>query len=109
MRVEGEVSSFQKIKRGVRQGCVLSPDLFSLYSEVIMRHIEDYSGIKVGGHNINNLRYADDTVLIAENKSDLQKLLDVVYSESQKKGLELNSKKTEVMVISRKPTLYLLM
>ncbi|GFS18525.1 endonuclease-reverse transcriptase [Elysia marginata] len=102
MRVEGEVSSFQKIKRGVRQGCVLSPDLFSLYSEVIMRHIEDYPGIKVGGHNINNLRYADDTVLIAENESDLQKLLDVVYSESQKKGLELNSKKTEVMVISRK-------
>ncbi|GFS24491.1 endonuclease-reverse transcriptase [Elysia marginata] len=102
MRVEGEVSSFQKIKRGVLQGCVLSPDLFSLYSEVIMRHIEDYPGIKVGGHNIKNLRYAEDTVLIAENESDLQKLLDVVYSESQKKGLELNSKKTEVMVISRK-------
>ncbi|GFS21719.1 endonuclease-reverse transcriptase [Elysia marginata] len=66
-----------------------------------MRHIEDYPGIKVGGHNINNLRYADDTVLIAENESDLQKLLDVVYSESQRKGLELSSKKTEVMVISR--------
>ncbi|GFS05260.1 RNA-directed DNA polymerase from mobile element jockey [Elysia marginata] len=67
-----------------------------------MRHIEDYPGIKWGGHNINNLRYADGTVLIAENESDSQKLLDVVYSESQKKGLELNSKKTEVMVISRK-------
>ncbi|GFR58388.1 endonuclease-reverse transcriptase [Elysia marginata] len=67
-----------------------------------MRHIEDYPGIKVVGHNIKNLRYADDTVLIAENESDLQKLLDVVYSESQKKGLELNSKKTEGMVISRK-------
>ncbi|GFS22812.1 retrovirus-related Pol polyprotein LINE-1 [Elysia marginata] len=102
IRVEGEVSSFQKIKRGVRQGCVLSPDLFSLYSEVIMRHIEDYPGIKVGGHNINNLKYADDTVLIAENERDLQKLLDVVYSESQKKGLELKTKKTEVMVISKK-------
>ena len=61
MRVEGEISAFQKIKRGVRQGCVLSPDLFSLYSEIIMRNIEGQPGIRVGGHNINNLRYADDT------------------------------------------------
>ncbi|GFO08077.1 RNA-directed DNA polymerase from mobile element jockey [Plakobranchus ocellatus] len=59
-------------------------------------------GIKVGGQNINNLRYADDTVLIAENKEDLQKLLNIVEEESRKKGLELNSKKTEVMVISSK-------
>ena len=51
---------------------------------------------------VNNLRYADDTVLIAENINDLQKLLDIVEKESKKKGLELNSKKTEVMVISRK-------
>ncbi|GFO27738.1 hypothetical protein PoB_005424300 [Plakobranchus ocellatus] len=55
-----------------------------------------------GGQNISNLRYADDTVLIAENKEDLQKLLNIVEEESRKKGLELNSKKTEVMVISRK-------
>ena len=54
MRV-GEISAFQKIKRGVRQGCVLSPDLFSLYSEIIMRNIEGQPGIRVGGHNINNL------------------------------------------------------
>ncbi|GFO16572.1 catenin (cadherin-associated protein), alpha 3 [Plakobranchus ocellatus] len=54
-------------------------------------------GIKVGGQNINNLRYADDTVLIAENKEDLQKLLNIVDEESRKKGLELNSEKTEVM------------
>ena len=71
MRVEGEISAFQKIKRGVRQGCVLSPDLFSLYSEIIMRNIEGQPGIRVGGHNINNLRYADDTVLISENEKDL--------------------------------------
>ncbi|GFO47360.1 endonuclease-reverse transcriptase [Plakobranchus ocellatus] len=92
----------EDIKRGVRQGCVLSPDLFSLYSEIIMRNLENHPGIKVGGQNINNLRYADDTVLIAENKEDLQKLLNIVEEESRKKGLELNSKKTEVMVISRK-------
>ena len=102
MRVEGEISAFQKIKRGVRQGCVLSPDLFSLYSEIIMRNIEGQPGIRVGGHNINNLRYADDTVLISENEKDLQQLLNIVESKSKEKGLELNSKKTEVMVISRK-------
>ena len=102
MRVEGEISAFQKIKRGVRQGCVLSPGLFSLYSEIIMRNIEGQPGIRVGGHNINNLRYADDTVLISENEKDLQQLLDIVESKSKEKGLELNSKKKEVMVISRK-------
>ncbi|GFO09204.1 endonuclease-reverse transcriptase [Plakobranchus ocellatus] len=82
MRVEGEVSKFQNIKRGVRQGCVLSPDLFSLYSEIIMRNLEGHPGIKIGGSNINNLRYADDTVLIAENEKDLQQLLDIVKEES---------------------------
>ncbi|GFO06202.1 retrovirus-related pol polyprotein from type-1 retrotransposable element r2 [Plakobranchus ocellatus] len=102
MRIENKTSTFQDIKRGVRQGCVLSPDLFSLYSEIIMQNLENHPGIKVGGLNINNLRYADDTVLIAENKEDLQKLLDIVEEESRKKGLELNSKKTEVMVISCK-------
>ncbi|GFO09600.1 retrovirus-related pol polyprotein from type-1 retrotransposable element r2 [Plakobranchus ocellatus] len=65
-----------------------------------MRNLENHPGIKVGGQNISNLRYADDTVLIAENKEDLQKLLNIVEEESRKKGLELNSKKTEV--ISRK-------
>ncbi|GFO35533.1 RNA-directed DNA polymerase from mobile element jockey [Plakobranchus ocellatus] len=95
MRIENKTSTFQDIKRGVRQGCVLSPDLFSLYSEIIMRNSENHPGIKVGGQNINNLRYA-------ENKEDLQKLLNIVEQESRKKGLELNSKKTEVMAISRK-------
>ena len=87
MRVEGEISAFQKIKRGVRQGCVLSPDLFSLYSEIIMRNIEGQPGIRVGGHNISNLRYADDTVLISENEKDLQQLLNIVESKSKEKGL----------------------
>ncbi|GFO45488.1 retrovirus-related pol polyprotein from type-1 retrotransposable element r2 [Plakobranchus ocellatus] len=97
MRIENKTSTFKDIKRGVRQGCVLSPDLFFLYNEIIMRNLENHPGIKVGGQNINNLRYADDTVLIAENKEDLQKLLNIVEEESRKKGLELNSKKTEVM------------
>jgi len=67
IRIENEVSEFIKIKRGVRQGCVLSPDLFSLYSETVTRHIEEMPGIQIGGHTINNLRFADDAVLIAED------------------------------------------
>ena len=76
VRMDNEVSNFQQIKRGVQQSCVLSPDLFSLYSEMIMRHLEGTPGIQIGGHNINNLRYTDDTVLIAETEEDLQELLD---------------------------------
>ena len=74
MRVENDTSSVQKIKRGVRQGCVLSSDLFSLYSEIIMRNLVNSPGIKIGGRVINNFRYADDTVLIAENEHNLQNL-----------------------------------
>ena len=93
MGVEIEISAFQKIKRGVRQACVLSPDLFSLCIELIRRNIKGQPGIRVGGHNINNLKYADDTILISENEKDL-KLLNIVESKSKEKGLELNSKKT---------------
>ena len=78
IRVGTEVSKFQHIKQGVRQGCVLSPDLLSLYSEMIMRHIQELPGIKVGGQCINNIRYADDTVLIATSENDLQALVDIV-------------------------------
>ena len=102
IRIENEISKFIQIKRGVRQGCVLSPDLFSLYSENIMRHIPELPGISIGGHNVNNLRYADDTVLIAEDEKHLQELLNVIVQESDNMGLSLNIKKTETMVISRK-------
>ena len=104
VKIENETCAFQDIKRRVRQGCVLSPDLFNLYSETILRGLEDMPGLKIGGKIINNLRYADNTALIAENQKDLQNLLNVVKNESRKKGLDLNSKKTEVMVISRKTT-----
>ena len=102
IRVGTDVSKFQHIKKGVRQGCVLSPDLFSLYSEMIMRHIQELPGIKVGGQSINNIRYADDTVLIATSENDLQALVDIVNRESNKLGLSLNKKKTEVMTVSKK-------
>ena len=102
IRIKNEISEFIQIKRGVRQGCVLSPDLFSLYSENIMRHVEEMPGISIGGHNVNNLRYANDTVLIAEDEEHLQTLLDVIVKESEKLGLSLNRRKTETMVVSRK-------
>ena len=104
IKVGNEIGPYQQITTGVRQGCVLSPHLFSLYSEIIMRSIEDMPGTLVGGYNINNLRYADDTVLIAESEKDLQSLVDKVRQESALKGLSLNQKKTEVMVISKKIT-----
>ena len=102
IRIENKIGKYQQIKKGVRQGCVLSPDLFSLYSEIIMRAIENMPGISIGGYNINNVRYADDTVIIANSEKELQAMMDVITDQSQNKGLSLNNKKTEVMVISKK-------
>ncbi|GFR83046.1 retrovirus-related Pol polyprotein LINE-1 [Elysia marginata] len=100
IRIDGEYTDFTEIKRGVRQGCVLSPDLLNLYNEVILRNITDMEGVKVGGRNITNLRYADDTVLIANSQENVQALLSVVTYVSESMGLQLNAKKTECMVVS---------
>ena len=80
------------------------PDLFNLYSEMILRNLNEHQGVKVGGNNINNLRYADDMVLIADSEQKLQTLLTVATVKSVEKSLELNAKKTECMVILKKPT-----
>ena len=85
-----------KIEKGVQQGCLLSPCLFNLYTERIMRNAgldELEAGIKTGRRNINNLRYADDTTLMAENKEELRSLLMRVKEESERAGLKLNIKK----------------
>ena len=80
----------------------MSPDLFNLYSEVILRKLVDRDeGFLVNGVKINNLRYADDTVLIATSAADLQNLFDVVVAESEGLGLHVNAKKTKCMVISK--------
>ena len=90
------------IERGGRQGCVSSvQDLFNYYSELILRELEQERGIQIGGQNVTNLRCADDTVLLAESQEDLQRLLDVLVAESERKELSINfCKKTESMVIS---------
>lgn len=98
-----ELSEDIEIRRGVRQGCVLSPALFNLYSEEIIQEAltEEMAGIKVNGRPINNLRFADDTVLIAECLEDLQRMIDQVVKSSEENGLTLNEKKTKLMVISK--------
>ena len=102
MRIDNEFGDSTQIKRGVRQGCVFSPDLFNLYSERIMRELDSAEGFVIGGHNLNNIRFADDAVLIAASKEKLQVLLNKVAEESKKRGLSINCKKTECMVISKK-------
>ena len=89
-----------KIEKGVRQGCLLSPCLFNLYTEHTMRNSgldELQARIKIGGRNINNLRYVDDTTLMAESEKKLKSLLMRVKEESERVGLKLNIKKTKIM------------
>ena len=89
----------KQIGKGVHQGCILSPCLFNLYAEYIMlntRLEEAQAGIKIAGRNINTLRYADDTTLMAESK-ELKRLLMKVKEESENVGLKLNIQKTKIM------------
>ena len=91
--------SFQ-IGKGVCQGCMLSPCLFNFYAEYIMRNAgleEAQAGIKTAGRNINNLRYADDTTLMAEDEEELKSLLMKEKVESEKVGLNLNIQKMKIM------------
>ena len=93
----GTTDWFQIVK-GVRQGCILSPCLFNLHAEYVMRNaglVEAQAGIKIAGRNINNLRYADDTTLMAEREEELKSLLMKVKVESEKVGLKLNIQKED--------------
>ena len=98
----GTTDRFQ-IGKGACQNCILSPCLFNLCAEYIMRNAgldEAQAGIKFARRNINNLRYADDTTLMAESKEELKSLLMKVKVESEKVGLKLNIQKTKIMVSS---------
>ena len=95
----GTTDWFQ-IGKGVRQGCILSPCLFNFYAEYIMRNAgldETQAGIKIARRNINKLRYADDTTLMAESEEELKNLLMKVQVESEKIGLKLKIQKTKIM------------
>ena len=97
--MEQQTDWFQ-IGKGVHQGFILSPCLFNLYAEYIMRNTrldEAQTGIKIAGRNINDLRCADDTTLMAENREELKSLLMKVKEESEKAGLKLNIQKTKIM------------
>ena len=85
----------------IKQGCVASPHLFALYTEMIMRELYDMDGFRIGVTVVNNLRYADDTVIIAESEEQLQRLINVVVTKREEKGLYLNSAKSFTMVFSK--------
>ena len=96
---DGTTDWFQ-IGKGVHQNCILSPCLFNLYAEYIMRNAgleEAQARIKIAGRNINNFRCADDTTLMAESEEELESLLVKVKEESEKVGLRLNIQKTKIM------------
>ena len=102
LELDTEQQTGSQIGKGVRQGCILSPCLFNFYVEYIIRNggLDDaQAGIKIVGRNINNLRYADDTTLMAEIE-ELKSLLMKMKEESEKVGLKLNIQKTKIMASS---------
>ena len=95
----GTTDWFQ-IGKGVRQGYILSPCLFNLYAQYILRKVgldESQAGIKIVGRNINNLRYADDTILLAESEKELKSILMKMKEESENVGLKVDIQKTKIM------------
>ena len=97
-----DMCDWVNIARGVRQGCILSPTLFSLYTEVVMKKISHMDGLRIGGLNVNNIRYADDTAIVADSEEQLQNLITEIADESRNFGLEINKRKTFCMTISKK-------
>ena len=100
VRTGHETMDWFKIGKGVRQGCILSPCLFNAYAEYTMQNAgldEAQATIKIARRNINNLRYKDDTTLIAESEEKLKSLLMKVKEESEKAALKLNIQKTKIM------------
>ena len=98
----GKADQFQ-IGKGEHQGCILSPCLFNFYAEYVMWNAgleETQARIKIARGNINNLRYTDDTILMAESEEELKSLLMKVKEESEKVGLKLNIQKTKIMASS---------
>ena len=100
VRTRHGTTDWFQIGKGVSQGCILSPCLFNLHAEYIMKNArldEAQTGIKIARRNINNLRYADDTTIMAESEEELKSLLMKVKEESEKAGLKLNFQKSKFM------------
>ena len=100
VRTRHRIMDWFKIGKGVHQGCILSPCLFNLYAEYIMKNAgleEAQAGIKITGRNVSYLRYTDDTALMAESKEELKSLLMKVKEESEKAGLKLDIQKTKIV------------
>ena len=100
VRTRHGTTDWFQIGKGVCQGCVLSPCLFNLYAEYIMRNAgleEAQAGMKIAGRNINNLKHADNTTLMAESEEELKNFLMKVKEESEKVGLKFNIQKTKIM------------
>ena len=112
IRVEGEMSEWFSVGKGVRQGCILSPYLFNIYAENIMRNFRNdpeiydcsekpgydtYDSLNIGGREYPELRYADDTVLLSTTPEGLEKMINSVKTHSEKQNLCLNAKKTKIM------------
>ena len=103
VKLEDGTSEWFKVEKGVRQGCILSPYLFSAYTETIMRnvatehHNEYHDVLKASGQEVSDLRYADDTALLSGSEQGLQALINTVNDHSAKKGLKLNVKKTIII------------
>ena len=109
LELDMEKTDWFQIGKGVSQSCIVSPCLFNLYAEYTMQNAgldEARAGIKIARRNINNLRYADDTTLIAESKEELKSLLMKVKVESEKVGLKLNIQKTKIMASCPIPSLH---
>ena len=102
VRSQHGTTDWLQIGKGVWQGCIMLPCLFNFYTEYIMRNTgqeEAQAGIKIAGRNINNLRYADDTTLMAESEEELKSLLMKVKEESENVGLKLNIQKMKIMAL----------
>src|SRR2546425_11497129 len=101
VRSDGEVGREVVGEREVRQGCVISPLLFNLHSEFMIKEaLENEEGIKFNGVNVTNLRYADDAVLVADKRKNMQEMIDRLNETCKVYGMEINVKKTKVMIMN---------
>ena len=104
VRYENETSQEMTIKRGVRQGCILSLCLFNMYKEYLIREpLEEEKGINTNGQNITNIRYADDTIILAESEQQLQSMIDKLDATCEQYGMTMNAKKTKTMIVEKTP------